>query len=539
MQRGYSLQQGPAALKKINSDGNFVTVGSAGKDKFGMDVLPKSAYSLRAIPDSITAVVYNEETGIYTITIPSHAAKKHMFVRFATGANAGIETPIFGVPSVNTIQIYGGKGANSHLDAVIIGDTVKILSYITPATDADGNVNFSPGPTQFVQDGIATQVIEDTATPANNKGLPSQLMIYKEGVQVPVADHADPAQVSAIPVKIMDAGGTTINITAGDINIQSTDMGVNFDSSRIGDGSGNYVGVNADSEMLVKDADVLTEVAAINLKTPALVAGKVPVDTGLVQGLTDAQLRNSPVPISGTVTTGGLTDTQLRASPISVSGPLTDTQLRATPVPISGALTDAQLRAAAVDVASTQLPATLGQKTAANSVSVVLASGTGLTVTNGATEAKQDAQILELQDIETDIEATKAAVDLATAAVSAMSNKLPATIGQKTSANSLSVVIASDAALPTTAAARVPSYQEDLNVTTSVETITAPAGAKWCKIQADDANTGNMRIKLGAAATISSGIQLQPGRAEDFDVAGDISYCMESGTGKIYVIFGV
>lgn len=53
--------------------------------------------------------------------------------------------------------------------------------------------------------------------------------------------------------------------------------------------------------------------------------------------LTDAELRATAVPISGTVTaTGPLTDTQLRATPVPVSGPLTDAQLRATPVPISG-----------------------------------------------------------------------------------------------------------------------------------------------------------------------------------------------------------
>ncbi len=36
-------------------------------------------------------------------------------------------------------------------------------------------------------------------------------------------------------------------------------------------------------------------------------------------GLTDTQLRATPVPVSGTVTTGGLTDTQLRASAVPVS----------------------------------------------------------------------------------------------------------------------------------------------------------------------------------------------------------------------------
>lgn len=131
-------------------------------------------------------------------------------------------------------------------------------------------------------------------------------------------------------------------------------------------------------------------------------------------GLTDAELRAAPVPVSmsfpttqqvgGTVTVSnpGLTDTQLRATPIAVSGtfwqatqpvsgtlaisnfpatqpisgtvtantglaqPLTDTQLRATPVAVSGTvtantglsqpLTDAQLRAAAIPVSLASVP---------------------------------------------------------------------------------------------------------------------------------------------------------------------------------------
>ncbi len=109
---------------------------------------------------------------------------------------------------------------------------------------------------------------------------------------------------------------------------------------------------------------------------------------GSAGGLTDAELRASPIPIGfdggpvtviGTVTvTGPLTDTQLRAVavPVSgtvtanagsgtmaVSGPLTDVQLRATPVPVSGTvttggLTDVQLRATAVPVSLTSTTVT-------------------------------------------------------------------------------------------------------------------------------------------------------------------------------------
>ena len=50
---------------------------------------------------------------------------------------------------------------------------------------------------------------------------------------------------------------------------------------------------------------------------PQLVTGTV--STGLTQPLTDAQLRASAVPVSGTVATGGLTDAQLRASAVPVS----------------------------------------------------------------------------------------------------------------------------------------------------------------------------------------------------------------------------
>lgn len=63
---------------------------------------------------------------------------------------------------------------------------------------------------------------------------------------------------------------------------------------------------------------VSSPVTALN---PMPVTGTV--STGLVQGLTDAQLRASPVPVSGTVTANtGLTQ------------PLTDAQLRASAVPV-------------------------------------------------------------------------------------------------------------------------------------------------------------------------------------------------------------
>lgn len=79
------------------------------------------------------------------------------------------------------------------------------------------------------------------------------------------------------------------------------------------------------------------------------------------------------------------------------------------------------------------------------------------------------------------------------------------------------------------------SFVEDATVSTTPETFTAPTGAFAALIQADDTNTPNLRIKMGAAASATSGIQFQPGRSELYEGGSDISYCTESGTGKISV----
>lgn len=107
-------------------------------------------------------------------------------------------------------------------------------------------------------------------------------------------------------------------------------------------------------------------------------------------GLTDAQLRASPVSISAgalPLPAGAATSARQDAEIAglasifgilgdgtqhvrvdnfpSSSGGLTDAELRASPVPVSGPLTDAQLRASAVPVSATSLPLPAGASTAA------------------------------------------------------------------------------------------------------------------------------------------------------------------------------
>lgn len=91
-----------------------------------------------------------------------------------------------------------------------------------------------------------------------------------------------------------------------------------------------------------------------NFPATQTVAGSVALDAATLAALETISVANFPAvqPVSdngGSLTVDGpVTDAQLRASAVPVSGPLTDAQLRATAVPVSGPLTDAQLRASAV-----------------------------------------------------------------------------------------------------------------------------------------------------------------------------------------------
>ncbi len=97
------------------------------------------------------------------------------------------------------------------------------------------------------------------------------------------------------------------------------------------------------------DVIATDEISSVKYQRVKLILGANGVNDGDVAS-------GNPLPVSGTITTGGLTDTQLRATPVPVSGtvtasgPLTDTQLRATPVPVSGTIT------ATGTVATNELP---------------------------------------------------------------------------------------------------------------------------------------------------------------------------------------
>jgi hypothetical protein len=135
-------------------------------------------------------------------------------------------------------------------------------------------------------------------------------------------------------------------------------------------------------------------------------------------GLTNTELRASPVPISGTVTanvgtvavTGPLTDAQLRNSAISVTftnsslgvtGPLTDAQLRAAALPISAAALPLPSGAATettLGSVNTKTPA-LGQAAMASSSPVVIASNQSAVPVSGTVTANAGSGTMAVRDL--------------------------------------------------------------------------------------------------------------------------------------------
>lgn len=81
------------------------------------------------------------------------------------------------------------------------------------------------------------------------------------------------------------------------------------------------------------------------------------------------------------------------------------------------------------------------------------------------------------------------------------------------------------------------SYSEIVNLTTTAQTFTAPANAVGFLMEALTDNSVNLRWKIGATATTTSGMRLEPGRDTGyFPCAGNISIIAESGSNQVVTI---
>ena len=129
--------------------------------------------------------------------------------------------------------------------------------YATPKGDWNANTNTPALGTGVGADGDYYRVSVAGATAfdfVSNANVPD--IIYRQNGQWFIDRYSASASSvfvnnpvgNPVPVNLVQASGTAINITAGDINVGLTDTGVNYDSVRIGDGT-DLLAINVDGSI--------------------------------------------------------------------------------------------------------------------------------------------------------------------------------------------------------------------------------------------------------------------------------------------------
>jgi len=384
----------------------FATVQKIGASRAGLEVLPTSVYEVSA------AVAVEAGSNASNVTITGHLAKPGDFIRIVSAAGNPDEYQmgIKRIVDANNFELNGVLSA-----ALQAGDTIDILRPVINKATADGSstATVTSPPLQFNEEtgsGItAVTVLDDQVTPANSKPL---------------------------PVKLTSVTGD-INITANDINVQLSHTGANPDSVQIGNGT-NIASINASGEVSVVDSAGNALLTTIDADTSAL--------AGCVAG-TELQVDIVSAGPIATEATLGTINTNIA----TIAGAVSGTEMQVDIVATGGIALDTTLSAM-----SAKLPASLGQKARAASLSVTQSTEDQTrqdairtaveTVAGAVSGSEMQVDLVGIGDVAT--ETTLSSLngkDFSTeTTLAAMSAKLPASLGQKTGAASLSVVPASD-----------------------------------------------------------------------------------------------
>lgn len=431
-----SAPQGWPSQQKKYGNSQFVSVQSTGSTRNALDVVS------RGVTQVVTDVVEAGSTP-NIIVATAHSAQHGMLIRFTSGVYSGREFGVYLV-TANSIQLYADLLVSTVPTAPSPGDTFAILRYVTPAFASDGSIVATSGPLQVNVDGSPQTVNYNTGTPA-----------------------------SSIPVPVY--------ITGGGSSSGALDFGASSAAARTAAQIGNATGAAA-----------------------------------FGAGNSSAQTLRTVIA------------TDQSALPITVA---------ALPLP-AGAATETTLAAM-----SAKLPATLGQKVMASSLAVVLASDQAaipVTVSGVATAANQASELTLIGAVTETAPATDTASSGLNGRLQRIAQRLtsliallPASLGQKTMANSLAVTLASDqSAFPVTSTRVLSPTMGQLTAAVTAQTLTAPANAKGFTIQNSARATSAVRWRESSiAASVTVGFLLEPGQSTSYqDGAASISVFAVDGT---------
>ena len=376
--KGYPVEGRRADLEPDADALGYATVVPRGVNRRALDVVNGGVYLVAS--DIVEAGSTNN-----VINATSHSAKKGDVIRFTSSAVDEFEVIVKSV-TANAITIYGNTSV-----APSAADTFDILRPITERFSSSGATlaTVTPTPIQYVLDSVNTDVTEDTSTPANNRPL---------------------------PVKLVDAGGDfAVNIANQNLEVQLTDVGANYDSVRIGDGT-ETVAVNASNEMQVRDDDANTALGTANTSLGTLVTSNAAIQTAveLLDNAVNGTTLNVTIAAEGAVAT--------EATLAAMSAKFSSLGIKAN-------------AASAPVVLSTEQNTLLTNMVTALQLLDNAVNGTTFNVTiaaEGAVATEATLASIDGKDFATET------------TLAAQSAKLPASLGQKNSAGSLAVVLASD-----------------------------------------------------------------------------------------------
>jgi hypothetical protein len=375
---------------------------------------------------------------------------------------------------------------------------------------------FSAGPIQFTKDGVSVEVSEDTGTPANNVPLPVKDLTSQTKLDT---IHTDLAAEAVL------IGAVTETAPASD----TASSGLNGRLQRI-------------AQRLTSLIALLP--ASIGQK---LMAGSLSVTVASDQSAVPISAAALPLP-SGAATEVTQAANGVLVGAVNETAPASDTASSG----LNGRL---QRIAQRLTSLIALLPSSIGQKAMAGSFSVAIASDQGavpvsaasLPLPSGAaTETTLTANGVLIGAVAETAPASDTASSGLNGRLQRIAQRLtslialfPATLGQKVSASSFAVTIASD---QSAVASKSPVNTNGSVVNTTLTGTTAaansaPANAVGFILEAPSTNTDNIRWAIGSTASTTVGLLLEPGRDTGFvPCAASISVCATvSGTNKFEI----
>lgn len=438
----------------------FATLQPLGNSRIGLDVVNVGVHYV--------SQSQNPEAGSTRrkIVLTGHSARRGDLIRITSSANGILEYEI-AIDSVTANEIILVGDVSAEFDT---SDTIDILRPVTFRMTTGGGL--TTGPVSFNLDGSETEVTEDTVDPANNTPL---------------------------PVKLTGVTGD-ISITSNDLNVQLSHLGASHDSVRLGNGV-NLVDINASNEMQVRDDDANTALGTLNTNvakesTLAAQSAKLPATLGqktmaasMAVTLASDQSALDINNVSGTVSLPTGASTEAKQDDVITALGTSNTNTGNTATSVSNI--------------NSKL-GSLGQKASAGSAPMVLST---------EQEAILDAVKTSVELLDNAVSGNELQIDIVSAGPAAlettqaaMSAKLPASLGQKTSANSMSVTLASDQSKLNTSlevvdfldAGVLDASSTAINTGGSANLVTLAADVKKIQIFEDIGEFMSLRTSAGA-----------------------------------------